>query len=114
MIKLTILLRRRADFTHELFVEYYLNHHAPMFSSLPEVRQHVRRYVLSAGISDSLPGVSPVTFDAITDLWFDDPSGIGGVFGSERCMREVQSDGEKFLDFARCEFLVSNERVVIG
>jgi uncharacterized protein (TIGR02118 family) len=114
MIKLTILMRRRPDTTHGQFVDYYRNHHVPLFASLPEVKQHVRRYVLSVGTSDSVPGLTPITFDAATDLWFDDLAGIGGVFGSERCMREIQSDGEKFLDFSRCEFLLSNEHVVIG
>ncbi len=45
MIKMTILLRRKPEISHEEFVAYHRNKHAPLFSSLTEVKQHVRRYV---------------------------------------------------------------------
>ena len=45
MIKFTILLRRKPPMTHDEFVAYHRDKHAPLFSALPAVRQHVRRYV---------------------------------------------------------------------
>ena len=45
MIKMTILLRRKPEMSHDEFVAYHRNQHAPLFISLAEVKQHVRRYV---------------------------------------------------------------------
>ena len=59
MIKFTIILRRRKDLTHEQFVEHHRNVHAPLFRSIPEVQQHVRRYVQCHATGDQLPGFRP-------------------------------------------------------
>ena len=45
MIKFTILLRRREGTSHDEFVAYHRDQHAPLFMSMPVVQQHVRRYV---------------------------------------------------------------------
>lgn len=114
MIKFTILLRRKPSLTQQEFVEYHREKHAPLFCSLPEVQQHVRRYVQCHTISASLPGMPPITFDGITELWFDDVAGVEAVFGSEDYLRTIRPDEEKFLDLHRCEFVLSTENVVIA
>jgi len=40
MIKFTILLRRRPDLSHEEFVTYHREKHAPLFMSMPVVQEH--------------------------------------------------------------------------
>ncbi len=39
MIEMTILLRRKPEMSHDEFVSYHRNNHAPLFSSLAEVKQ---------------------------------------------------------------------------
>ncbi len=113
MIKFTILLRRHPSMTHEAFVDHHRKRHAPLFSALPEVRQHVRRYVQCHTVPASLPGLPPVAFDGITELWFDDLSGLEAVFTSEGYMRTIRPDEAQFLDLHGCAFIVSTETVVI-
>ncbi len=84
MIKFTILLRRKPSMTHDEFVAYHRERHAPLFCALPAVRQHVRRYVQCHTVPASMPGLPPVTFDGITELWFDDVAGLEAVFASEQ------------------------------
>ncbi len=114
MIKFTILLRRHPTMTHDEFVAYHRQNHAPLFCALPEVRQHVRRYVQCHTLPASIPGLPPITFDGITEIWFDDVASLEAVFTAASYMRTIRPDEAKFLDLQRCEFVLSSESVVIG
>ena len=113
MIKFTILLKRRADFTHEQFVEYHKTRHAPLFSSVPVVRALVRRYVQQHALSVELPGLPPAKYDGITELWFDDVEGIAKLFSDPDYLARIRPDEENFLDVHGCDFLVSQENPVM-
>ncbi len=114
MIKFTILLRRHPGLTHAEFVAYHRETHAPLFSDLPEVRQHVRRYVQCHTLPVALPGLPPARFDGITELWFDDLDALQALFTSPRYMEVIRPDEGKFLDLAGCEFVLCEEKQVIG
>ena len=114
MITFTILLRRSPSMSHDEFVAYHRDRHAPLFCALPEVRTHVRRYVQCHTVAAEIPGLPPATFDGITELWFDDVAGLEAVFGSEGYMRTVRPDEARFLDLHGCEFVLSTEAVLIG
>ena len=114
MIKFTILLRRNPALTQEQFVRYHQEQHAPLFTSLPEVKQHVRRYVQGHSTGAALPGIPPLTFDGTTELWFDDMAGLAGVFEAESYMERIRPDEAKFLDLAACEFVLTTEHPVIA
>ena len=114
MVKFTILLRKRKDMSFEDFVAYHKTNHAPLFSSLPEVKQYVRKYVQCHTIPLSLPGLPPPEYDGITELWFDQVEDIGKLFGSEPYLRIIRPDEAKILDLAGCGFLVSQENPVFS
>ena len=114
MIKFTILLRRKPSMTHDEFVAYHRERHAPLFCALPAVRQHVRRYVQCHTVPVSIPGLPPVAFDGITELWFDDVAGLEAVFTSEPYMETIRPDEAQFLDLHACEFVLSTESVLIA
>ena len=114
MIKMTILLRRKPGMNHDEFVAYHRNQHAPLFSALAEVKQHVRRYVQCHATGDVLSGLPDNHIDGSTELWFDDLAGIAGVFQSPNYMATIRPDEEMFLDLHACEFLVGIEHEVIS
>lgn len=113
MIKFSIFLRKHSGMSGEEFVQYHKTNHAPLFASLPEVKQYVRKYVQCHRIEASLPGLPEPYYDGITELWFDDAEAIGKVFGSADYMRIIRPDEEKFLNLQECGFLVSTENPVI-
>jgi EthD domain len=45
MLKVHILSRRRSDMTHEQYVAYWRDVHAPLFASQPDVKRYVRHYL---------------------------------------------------------------------
>ena len=114
MIKSTILLRRKPSMTHDDFVAYHRERHAPLFCALPAVRQHVRRYVQCHAVAASVPSLPPMMFDGMTELWFDDVAGLEAVFTSESYMQTIRPDEAQFLDLQACEFVLSTEAIFIG
>ena len=114
MLKFTIILRRKPTLTHDQFVDHHRNTHAALFSSLPEVKQNVRRYVQCHSTGDQLPGLPDSKIDGTTELWFDDLAGLAALFGSDSYMMTIRPDEEKFLDLHACEFLIGTEHTVIG
>ncbi len=114
MIKFTILLRRHPSMSHEAFVDHHRNDHAPLFCALPQVREHVRRYVQSHTRPLPLPGLPDAGFDGITEIWTDDVAGLEAVFTSAEYMATIRPDEARFLDLPACAFLLSTETVMIG
>jgi uncharacterized protein (TIGR02118 family) len=113
MIKMTILLRRNPAMSHDEFVSYHRDQHAPLFTSLAEVKQHVRRYVQCHTTIDQLPGLPDFKIDGSTELWFDDIEGLAAVFTSPNYLATIRPDAEKFLDLMGCEIFVGAEHEVI-
>ena len=114
MIKFTILLRRHPSMSHDAFVAHHRDRHAPLFCSLPEVRQHVRRYVQCHTVAASVPGLPPAGFDGITELWFDDVAGLQAVFTADGYMKTIRPDEASFLDLHGCEFVLSSETEIVA
>ena len=113
MVKFTILLRKHPNLSHEEFVQYHKTQHAPLFMSLPEVQQHVRRYVQGHNVPMHLPGLPPPAYDGTTELWFDTVEDIGKVFEAPRYLELIRPDEAKFLDLAGCGFMLLAENPVL-
>jgi uncharacterized protein (TIGR02118 family) len=112
MIKFTILLKRRPNLTQSQFVEYHKTVHAGLFTSLPVVKETLRRYVQQHAIDVMLPGAPPRKYDGITELWFDDVAALARCFSDAEYLARIRPDEESFLDLQACDFVVSTENVV--
>jgi uncharacterized protein (TIGR02118 family) len=114
MLKLSILMVRRSDFTYENFLKYWREVHAPLFAAQSEAKKYVRRYIQDHRTVNALPGTTPSNFDGIAEIWFDDISGAKAFFGSDGYKKNVIPDEEAFMDRKRCELLYSHEYNVIA
>ena len=112
MIKFTILLTRKPTLTRDEFVDHHRNVHADLFMSVSAVQANVRRYVQQHALPVELPGLPPVKYDGITELWFDDADGIARVFTDPVYLERIRPDEASFLDLERCDFIVSAENPV--
>ena len=88
--------------------------HGPLFCALPAVQQHVRRYVQCRTVPGSIPGLPRITFDGITELWFDDMAGLEAVFTCQGYRETIPPAEAAFLDLHACEFVLTTEGVLIG
>lgn len=114
MIKFTILLKRHASMSREQFVAHHKTIHADLFMSVPAVRDTVRRYVQQHTIAVPLPGMPPAKYDGITELWFDDVEALARCFSDAEYLERIRPDEDSFLDLLGCDFIVSNENVVLA
>lgn len=114
MVKVTILLRRNPTFTRDAFIAYHRNDHAALFTSLPVVKQTVRRYVQQHTLDVAIPGLPAPNYDGITELWFDDVESFGRCFSDAEYMRVVRPDELKLFDLAAAEIIITEETVVVA
>jgi len=70
--KAIILLARRDDMSHEQFVAWWLEEHAPLAKQLPGVRRIVFNDV--DGSDD---------YDGVTELWFDSRADLDAAYATE-------------------------------
>jgi uncharacterized protein (TIGR02118 family) len=114
MLKLSILARRRPDLTHEQFLSYWRDGHAELYSSQPDTKRYVRRYIQSRIAGDAPHGFVLADIDGIAQVWFDDMDGFNAFYASPSYINVIQPDELKFTDPKRCEYFFSREYPIIG
>lgn len=88
MVKMVALLVRAESLSHEEFVRYWEEKHAPLVEELP----NVERYVTSLP-TDSEESV----YDGLAELYFKDMAALGEAFDSE-AGEAVLEDAAEFSD----------------
>jgi uncharacterized protein (TIGR02118 family) len=114
MLKVQVLVSRRADFTLPEFRSYWKEKHGPLFSSQPEVKQHVRRYVQAHTGQETPQGYALPPFDGIAEISFDNMAGFLGVFASKTYEEIIKPDEMKFLDRRKALFMFTETFPMIG
>jgi uncharacterized protein (TIGR02118 family) len=112
MIKFTILLKRNPALSQEDFVQHHKTIHADLFMSMPVVKKTVRAYIQQHALPVALPGLPPVKYDGITELWFDSVEALAECFSDQGYLDYVRPDEATFLDLHGCDFIVSTENKV--
>jgi len=72
--KAIILLTRRADATHDEFVQWWLGQHQPLARQLPGLRRGVFNVVNAPGEGEP---------DGVSELWFDSQADFEAAYASE-------------------------------
>lgn len=75
MFKAMITLTRRSDMSHEEFVRWWLDEHAPLAAGLPGVRRIVFNAVDE--------GFDEAGIDGVSELWFDTRADFEAAYASE-------------------------------
>ncbi|MBW8683561.1 EthD domain-containing protein [Chitinophaga rhizophila] len=110
MLKFTFLIRRIDGMSHEQFVDYHRQHHAPLFTSIPEHQRYVKKYVVSHPVS--IPNFPAPPYDAITDIYFASMEDYTAFFKSENYQLKVHPDESNFFKLDEVISIVSDEKVV--
>ncbi|MBD1385932.1 EthD domain-containing protein [Mucilaginibacter rigui] len=114
MLKLSIMVPRRADLTLEEFRAHWKDIHGPLFSSQPEVIQYVRKYIQVHSTGQSLDQFPVAPFDGVAEIWFDKMEDINKVFGTENYLKTIAPDEAKFIDRDKILWIYGDENVVMG
>lgn len=111
MIKFVYAIKRREGMSRGAFVDHHRNKHAPLFSSIPEARQYVRRYVISHPVPAR--GYPEPSYDGLTEIWFDSWGDHDAFFSSENYIQKVKPDEPTFIDFTSVAVMVTDEKVIL-
>jgi uncharacterized protein (TIGR02118 family) len=113
MIKLSILVHRRPDLTLEQFSAHWKNIHGPLFSSQPEVKRFVKKYVQAHNTGERLDQFPVASFDGIAEIWFEKMEDINQVFGTENYLKTIAPDEALFIDRDNILWMYGQENIVI-
>lgn len=102
MMKVILLVPRRADMSPEAFKQHIRETHLPLVTKLPGLRRLVVNWVLPD------PNEPPPAYDAVAEEWFDDAAAMGAALASPEG-QAVGADTPNFLDPSRFAFLVVEE-----
>jgi uncharacterized protein (TIGR02118 family) len=113
MYKLNIFMRRKADLTFAEFSRHWRTVHAAVVTSQFASKKYIRRYIQCHSLPVPLNGRAASTFDGIAEVWFDDQASAEAFFATADYQRNIIADEQKFMDRDNCEFLFTDEVVVI-
>lgn len=101
MFKVAVLLAKRADLSHDEFVEYWEESHAPLVEELPDVERY----------SMSIPGQpEDSAYDGVAELYFEDFSTMRDAYATD-AGEELRADAAEFADMSASETLFLDETV---
>jgi uncharacterized protein (TIGR02118 family) len=103
MIKVIVLLAKRADISSEQFRRHLEENHLPQVECLPGLQRLVINHVLPA------PDGPAPAYDAVAEDWFDNAEAMQAAFAS-RQGQAVNADTPHFADVGRMQLLVVQER----
>ncbi len=111
MIKFVYMINRIGGMSVDKFVEYHRHNHAPLFTSIPEAKKYVRKYVVSHPVAAE--GYPQPAYDGLTEIWFDSWADHDAFFTSDNYLQKVQPDEKKFIDYSSVGIMVTEEKTVI-
>ncbi|MFI0156274.1 EthD domain-containing protein [Streptomyces lydicus] len=111
MIKFAFMINRIDGMTFAEFVDHHRDHHAPLFTSIPEARRYVKKYTVSHPIPAE--GYPSPAYDGLTEIWFESWADHDAFFTSKNYKNLVNPDESKFIDMNTVAVMVTEERVVV-
>ena len=106
-VKIVAFLRRRDGLTREEFSHHWEHVHAPVFLGVPEIDEHVTKYVQNH-VTERFTGVMGEHYDGVVEIGFARSADIGRIFG-QHYLATVRPDEQRFVDLDRMIVVVTDE-----
>ncbi len=113
LLKVSCLLTRRSNLTHEQFFRYWTEKHTPMLAKPDPTAPKVYRYVQLQPIPETVPRLKTAPYDGVAEVWFESIEDAAAMFTSEHYNTVVAKDEENFLDRSKTVFLYAMEKTII-
>jgi uncharacterized protein (TIGR02118 family) len=107
MLKMVVVLRRKLDWTHEKFRDYFVRVHGPLAQKIPGLRRYQQNFpALDAKRQ-------PPEWDAVIELYFDSKEAMDAAWETPEG-RAATEDVDVMADRSRSSWSVVDEIVVIA
>lgn len=107
MLKFVTVLRRKPDWSHEKFRDYFVRIHGPLAQKIPALRRYKQNFPAPD------PERQPPEWDAVIELYFDSKEAMEAAWDTAEG-RAATADLEVFADLARTSWSVVDEITVIA
>jgi uncharacterized protein (TIGR02118 family) len=122
MIKIAFCLRRLSRLTHEEFLRYWYETHAPLIQKHQKVLRIVRYVQLHAdlsALSDRLRVFrnSPEPFDGLAEIWYESHEALetlGKDPEARKASRELLEGEKRFVDLSQSPIWAGVEKEIIS
>lgn len=112
MIRLTALLVRHPDLTHDQFVDHWEHVHGPLIRDTPELARHLLRYEQHPLADDR--GAGTVGYDGVAVQWLESIDSLFAFVSEPAYAEVVAPDERRLLDMDRIQVVFTDEpRVLI-
>jgi uncharacterized protein (TIGR02118 family) len=121
MIKITFCLQRLPHLSHDGFLRYWHDHHAPLVRKHQKVLRIVRYVQLHADLGELSERLrrfrsAPGPFDGVAELWYESRESLatlGKDAAAQNASRELLEDEKRFIDLARSPIWTGEEKLII-
>jgi uncharacterized protein (TIGR02118 family) len=110
MIKTIGLLARKPGWTHEQFMEHWVDVHAPLAHAVPGLRRYVQNHIVAERPRADIAALA-LEIDGVAELWFDDRAALEAAARTPE-MKALHADGAIFIGSIR-SYLVE-EKTIVG
>ncbi|TFE36485.1 EthD family reductase [Paraburkholderia dipogonis] len=115
-IKFMSFLRPASGFTHESFLEYWRNNHAPLVEDTKPFWNRIRRYVQNHGMPERYRSLSPegriAPYSGVAEIWFDSMEDLEAAFNDSQYLARVLPDEGVFIAKPTTRFIIRERKVV--
>ena len=109
-----MFLKRNPKISHDEFVKHHIRKHGPLFQGIPEVQDHLIRYIQTHPIEKKTDVLETNSYDGTAELWFDSLDGLETVRTSNFYKNRVFPDEKTFLDHENTLITIGYQDVIIG
>jgi uncharacterized protein (TIGR02118 family) len=110
MIKTIGLLARKPGWTHEQFMQHWVEVHAPLAHAVPGLRRYVQNHIQDERTRTDIEALA-LEIDGVAELWFDDRAALEAAARTPE-MQALHADGAIFI--GRIRSYVVEEKTIVG
>ena len=111
MIRLTALLKRNPDLSHDEFVDHWANQHGPLIRDNPALARHFVRYEQHPLAEDQSFAVGG--YDGMAIQWFHSMDDMVAFVSEPSYAESVMPDERRFLDLDGIAVTFTTDPVVM-
>ena len=110
MIRLLGFYKRRADITHQQFLDHWINIHGPLVARIPGVEKYLKKYIQHRLYLDPLSQCD-LLYDGFSESWWDSWEDRD-TFLKLPAFDEIIEDERRFIDLGVSRWMVQDEQAL--
>lgn len=111
MIRLTAMLVRNPELTHEEFLRHWHEVHGPLIRDTPELARHLVRYEQHPLTDDKGAGVGG--YDGVAVQWLESIDDLFAFIAEPLYAEKLSPDEQRLLDMERIQVTFTEEPIVV-